>query len=208
MILGKKIGMTQIFENEKLIPVTVIEAGPSFVVQVKTMEKEGYNAITLAFDEKKEKNTNKPEMGVFKKAGITPKKFLKEFKVDSTENYTLGQEFTVSSLETIEFVDIQGVSKGKGTAGVMKRHNFGGNRATHGVSRNHRLGGSNAGGAASNSNVPKGKRMAGRMGNENVTIQNLQVVRYDETNNLLLVKGAVPGPKNGYLVIKKAVKKY
>lgn len=141
MILGKKIGMTQIFENEKLIPVTVIEAGPSFVVQVKTMEKEGYNAITLAFDEKKEKNTNKPEMGVFKKAGITPKKFLKEFKVDSTENYTLGQEFTVSSLETIEFVDIQGVSKGKGTAGVMKRHNFGGNRATHGVSRNHRLGG-------------------------------------------------------------------
>lgn len=208
MILGKKIGMTQIFENEKLIPVTVIEAGPSFVVQVKTMEKEGYNAITLAFDEKKEKNTNKPEMGVFKKAGITPKKFLKEFKVDSTENYTLGQEFTVSSLETIEFVDIQGVSKGKGTAGVMKRHNFGGNRATHGVSRNHRLGGSNAGGAASNSNVPKGKRMAGRMGNENVTIQNLQVVRYDEINNLLLVKGAVPGPKNGYLVIKKAVKKY
>lgn len=208
MILGKKIGMTQIFENEKLIPVTVIEAGPSFVVQVKTMEKEGYNAITLAFDEKKEKNTNKPEMGVFKKAGITPKKFLKEFKVDSTENYTLGQEFTVSSLETIEFVDIQGVSKGKGTAGVMKRHNFGGNRATHGVSRNHRLGGSNAGGAASNSNVPKGKRMAGRMGNENVTIQNLQVVTKLETNNLLLVKGAVPGPKNGYLVIKKAVKKY
>lgn len=208
MILGKKIGMTQIFENEKLIPVTVIEAGPNFVVQVKTMEKEGYNAITLAYDEKKEKNTNKPEMGVFKKAGITPKKFLKEFKVDSTENYTLGQEFTVSSLETIEFVDIQGMSKGKGTAGVMKRHNFGGNRATHGVSRNHRLGGSNAGGAASNSNVPKGKRMAGRMGNENVTIQNLQVVRYDETNNLLLVKGAVPGPKNGYLVIKKAVKKY
>lgn len=208
MILGKKIGMTQIFENEKLIPVTVIEAGPSFVVQIKTMEKEGYNAITLAFDEKKEKNTNKPEMGVFKKAGVTPKKFLKEFKVDSTENYTLGQEFTVSSLETIEFVDIQGVSKGKGTAGVMKRHNFGGNRATHGVSRNHRLGGSNAGGAASNSNVPKGKRMAGRLGNENVTVQNLLVVKYDEANKLLLVKGAVPGPKNGYLVIKKSVKKY
>ncbi|WP_068268800.1 50S ribosomal protein L3 [Caviibacter abscessus] len=208
MILGKKIGMTQIFENEKLIPVTVIEAGPSFVVQVKTMEKEGYNAITLAFDEKKEKNTTKPEMGVFKKAGITPKKFVKEFRVDSTENYSLGQEFTVASLETIEFVDIQGVSKGKGTAGVMKRHNFGGNRATHGVSRNHRLGGSNAGGAASNSNVPKGKRMAGRLGNENVTIQNLQVIKYDEANSLLLVKGAVPGPKNGYLVIKKSVKKY
>lgn len=208
MILGKKIGMTQIFENEKLIPVTVIEAGPNFVVQLKTVEKEGYNAITLAFDEKKEKLTNKPEMGVFKKAGVTPKKFLKEFKVESTENYTLGQEVSVSSFETIEYVDIQGVSKGKGTAGFMKRHNFGGNRATHGVSRNHRLGGSNAGGAASNSNVPKGKRMAGRLGNENVTIQNLKVVKYDEANNLLLVKGAVPGAKNGYLVIKKSVKKY
>ena len=208
MILGKKIGMTQIFENEKLIPVTVIEAGPNFVVQLKTVEKEGYNAITLAFDEKKEKLTNKPEMGVFKKAGVTPKKFLKEFKVESTENYTLGQEVSVSSFETIEYVDIQGVSKGKGTAGVMKRHNFGGNRASHGVSRNHRLGGSNAGGAASTSNVPKGKRMAGRLGNENVTIQNLKVVKYDEANNLLLVKGAVPGAKNGYLVIKKSVKKY
>lgn len=208
MILGKKIGMTQIFENEKLIPVTVIEAGLNFVVQLKTVEKEGYNAITLAFDEKKEKLTNKPEMGVFKKAGVTPKKFLKEFKVESTENYTLGQEVNVSSFETIEYVDIQGVSKGKGTAGVMKRHNFGGNRASHGVSRNHRLGGSNAGGAASNSNVPKGKRMAGRLGNENVTIQNLKVVKYDEANNLLLVKGAVPGAKNGYLVIKKSVKKY
>ena len=208
MILGKKIGMTQIFENEKLIPVTVIEAGPNFVVQLKTIKKEGYNAITLAFDEKKEKLTNKPEMGVFKKAGVTPKKFLKEFNVESTENYTLGQQVSVSSFATIEYVDIQGISKGKGTAGVMKRHNFGGNRASHGVSRNHRLGGSNAGGAASNSNVPKGKRMAGRLGNENVTIQNLKVVKYDEANNLLLVKGAVPGAKNGYLVIKKSVKKY
>ena len=208
MILGKKIGMTQIFENEKLIPVTVIEAGPNFVVQLKTVEKEGYNAITLAFDEKKEKLTNKPEMGVFKKAGVTPKKFLKEFKVESTENYTLGQEVSVSSFETIEYVDIQGVSKGKGTAGVMKRHNFGGNRATHGVSRNHRLGGSNAGGAASNSNVPKGKKMAGRLGAEKVTVQNLQVIKFDVENSLLLVKGAVPGPKNGYLVIKKSVKKY
>ena len=147
MILGKKIGMTQIFEDEKLIPVTVIEAGSNFVVQIKTNEKEGYNAITLAFDEKKEKNTNKPEAGLFKKAGITPKKFLKEFKVADTASYELGQEFKVDVLEGIEFVDITGTSKGKGTAGVMKRHNFGGNRASHGVSRNHRLGGSNAGGA-------------------------------------------------------------
>ena len=208
MILGKKIGMTQIFEDEKLIPVTVIEAGSNFVVQIKTNEKEGYNAITLSFDEKKEKNTNKPEAGLFKKAGITPKKFLKEFKVADTASYELGQEFKVDVLEGIEFVDITGTSKGKGTAGVMKRHNFGGNRASHGVSRNHRLGGSNAGGAASNSNVPKGKKMAGRLGNEQVTVQNLRVIKFDVENNLLLVKGAIPGPKNGYLVIKKSVKKY
>ena len=208
MILGKKIGMTQIFEDEKLIPVTVIEAGPNFIVQKKSEEKDGYNAITLAYDDKKEKNTIKPEMGIFKKAGITPKKFLKEFKVTELESYELGQEFKVDVLEGIEFVDIVGTSKGKGTAGVMKRHNFGGNRASHGVSRNHRLGGSNAGGAASNSNVPKGKKMAGRLGNEQVTVQNLKVVKFDAENNLLLVKGAVPGPKNGYLVIKNSVKKY
>lgn len=207
MILGKKIGMTQIFDDKKLVPVTVIEIGSNFVVQVKTSEKEGYNAIALAFDEKREKLANKPEMGVFKKAGITPKKVIKEFHVDSVEGYELGQELTIASLEGVEFVDIQGVSKGKGTAGVMKRHNFGGNRATHGVSRNHRLGGSNAGGAASNSNVPKGKRMAGRLGNENVTVQNLKVVSFDTENGVLLVKGAVPGAKNGYLVIKKAIKK-
>ena len=208
MILGKKVGMTQIFEDEKLVPVTVIEAGSNFVVQVKTTEKEGYDAITLAFDDKKEKNTIKPEMGIFKKAGITPKKFLKEFKVTNTSEFQLGQEIKVDVLEGIEFVDVTGTSKGQGTAGVMKRHNFGGNRASHGVSRNHRLGGSNAGGAASNSNVPKGKKMAGRLGNEQVTVQNLKVIKFDVENNLLLVKGAIPGPKNGYLVIKKSVKKY
>lgn len=208
MLLGKKIGMTQIFEGEKLIPVTVIEAGPNFVIQKKNVEKDGYNALTLGYDEKKEKNTIKPEMGVFKKAGVTPKKFLKEFKTDNLDSYELGQEIKVDSFEGIEFVDVSGTSKGKGTAGVMKRHNFGGNRATHGVSRNHRLGGSNAGGAASNSNVPKGKKMAGRLGNENVTVQNLRVVKFDVENNLLLVKGAIPGPKNGYLIIKKSVKKY
>ena len=208
MLLGKKIGMTQIFEGEKLIPVTVIEAGSNFIVQIKTEEKEGYNSITLAFDDKKEKNTIKPEMGLFKKAGITPKRFLKELKVADTVAFELGQEIKVDVLEGIEFIDVTGTSKGKGTAGVMKRHNFGGNRATHGVSRNHRLGGSNAGGAASNSNVPKGKKMAGRLGNEQVTVQNLKVVKFDVENNLLLVKGAIPGPKNGYLIIKKSVKKY
>ena len=208
MLLGKKIGMTQIFEGEKLIPVTVIEAGPNFVIQKKNVSKDGYNALTLGYDDKKEKNTIKPEMGVFKKAGVTPKKFLKEFRTDNLDSYELGQEIKVDSFEGIEFVDVSGTSKGKGTAGVMKRHNFGGNRATHGVSRNHRLGGSNADGAASNSNVPKGKKMAGRLGNESVTVQNLRVVKFDVENNLLLVKGAIPGPKNGYLVIKKSVKKY
>ena len=208
MLLGKKIGMTQIFEGEKLIPVTVIEAGPNFVIQKKNVSKDGYNALTLGYDDKKEKNTIKPEMGVFKKAGITPKRFLKEFKVEDLSAFELGQEIKVDVFEGIEFVDIVGTSKGKGTAGVMKRHNFGGNRASHGVSRNHRLGGSNAGGAASNSNVPKGKKMAGRLGNEQVTVQNLKVVKFDVENSLLLVKGAVPGPKNGYLVIKKSVKKY
>ncbi len=207
MLLGKKIGMTQVFENEKLIPVTVVEVKSNFVVQIKTVEKEGYNAVALATGEKREKLVNKPKMGVFKKAGISPQRLTKEFHVNSVDGYELGQELNVASLEGIEFVDIQGVSKGKGTAGVMKRHNFGGNRATHGVSRNHRLGGSNAGGAASNSNVPKGKKMAGRMGNENVTVQNLRVVKFDVENNLLLVKGAVPGAKNGYLVIKKSIKK-
>ena len=165
MILGKKVGMTQIFENEQLIPVTVIEAGTNFVTQIKTVEKEGYNAITLAYGDKKEKNTTKPELGIFKKAGITPKRFLREFKVENPEEFSLGQEIKLDVLEGIEFIDITGTSKGKGTAGVMKRHNFGGNRASHGVSRNHRLGGSNAGGAASNSNVPKGKKMAGIGGN-------------------------------------------
>lgn len=208
MILGKKIGMTQIFENEKLIPVTVIEAASNNVIQIKTTEKEGYEAILLGFDNKREKLVNKPEMGIFKKAGVSPKKFMKEFKVETASEYSLGQEITLDVFEGIEYVDITGMSKGKGTAGVMKRHNFGGNRATHGVSRNHRLGGSNAGGAASNSNVPKGKRMAGRLGNEQVTVQNLKVVKYDVENNLLLVKGAVPGPKNGYIVIRKSVKKY
>ena len=208
MILGKKIGMTQIFEDEKLIPVTVIEAGTNFITQIKTEEKEGYNAITLAYGDKREKNTTKPELGIFKKAGVTPKRFLKEFKVANPADFALGQEIKVDVLEGIEFVDISGTSKGKGIAGVMKRHNFGGNRASHGVSRNHRLGGSNAGGAASNSNVPKGKKMAGRLGAEKVTVQNLQVIKFDVENSLLLVKGAVPGPKNGYLVIKKSVKKY
>ena len=205
-ILGKKIGMTQIFEDGKVVPVTVIEAGPNFVLQTKTTEKDGYVAIQVGFGEKREKNTTKPLMGIFNKAGVKPQRFVRELRVESVEGYTLGQEIKVDVLGTTEFVDITGTSKGKGTAGVMKRHNFHGNRATHGVSRNHRLGGS-IGNSSTPGEVYKCRKMAGRMGNEKVTVQNLKVVRVDVENNLLLVKGAVPGAKNGYLTIKAALKK-
>ena len=205
-ILGKKIGMTQIFEDGKVIPVTVIEAGPNFVLQTKTTENDGYVAIQVGFDEKREKNTTKPLMGIFNKAGVKPQRFVKELRVESVDAYALGQEIKVDILADVEFVDITGTSKGKGTAGVMKRHNFHGNRATHGVSRNHRLGGS-IGNSSTPGEVYKGRKMAGRLGNDKVTVQNLKVVRVDAENNLLLVKGAVPGAKNGYLTIKVALKK-
>lgn len=205
-ILAKKIGMTQIFEDGKFIPVTVVEAGPNFVLQKKTVENDGYTALQLGFDEKKEKNTTKPVMGIFKKAGVNPQRFVKELRVDSVEGYELGQEIKVNVLAGVEFVDITGTSKGKGTSGVMKRHGFGGNRASHGVSRNHRLGGS-IGMSTWPGKVLKGKRMAGQYGNETVTVQNLKVVKVDAENNLLLIKGAVPGSKNSYIVVKPAVKK-
>lgn len=205
-ILAKKIGMTQIFEDGKFIPVTVVEAGPNFVLQKKTVENDGYTALQLGFDGKKEKNTTKPVMGIFKKAGVNPQRFVKELRVDSVEGYELGQEIKVDVLAGVEFVDITGTSKGKGTSGVMKRHGFGGNRASHGVSRNHRLGGS-IGMSTWPGKVLKGKRMAGQYGNETVTVQNLKVVKVDAENNLLLIKGAVPGSKNSYIVVKPAVKK-
>ena len=205
-ILAKKIGMTQIFEDGKFIPVTVVEAGPNFVLQKKTVENDGYTALQLGFDEKKEKNTTKPVMGIFKKAGVNPQRFVKELRVDSVEGYELGQEIKVDVLAEVQYVDITGTSKGKGTSGVMKRHGFGGNRASHGVSRNHRLGGS-IGMSTWPGKVLKGKRMAGQYGNETVTVQNLKVVKVDAENNLLLIKGAVPGSKNSYIVVKPAVKK-
>ena len=205
-ILAKKIGMTQIFEDGKFIPVTVVEAGPNYVLQKKTVENDGYTALRLGFDEKKEKNTTKPIMGIFKKAGVNPQRFVKELRVDSVEGFELGQEIKADVLAEVEYVDITGTSKGKGTAGVMKRHNFGGNRASHGVSRNHRLGGS-IGMSSWPGKVLKGKRMAGQYGNATVTVQNLKVVKVDVENNLLLIKGAVPGSKNSYIVVKPAVKK-
>ena len=205
-ILAKKIGMTQIFEDGKFIPVTVVEAGPNYVLQKKTVENDGYTAIQLGFDEKKEKNTTKPIMGIFKKAGVNPQRFVKELRVDSVEGFELGQEIKADVLAEVEYVDITGTSKGKGTSGVMKRHNFSGNRASHGVSRNHRLGGS-IGMSSWPGKVLKGKRMAGQYGNATVTVQNLKVVKVDVANNLLLIKGAVPGSKNSYIVVKPAIKK-
>ena len=191
-ILAKKIGMTQIFEDGKFIPVTVVEAGPNYVLQKKTVENDGYTALQLGFDEKKEKNTTKPIMGIFKKAGVNPQRFVKELRVDSVEGFELGQEIKADVLAEVEYVDITGTSKGKGTAGVMKRHNFGGNRASHGVSRNHRLGGS-IGMSSWPGKVLKGKRMAGQYGNATVTVQNLKVVKVDVENNLLLIKGVLSG---------------
>lgn len=205
-ILAKKIGMTQIFEDGKFIPVTVVEAGPNYVLQKKTVENDGYTALQLGFDEKKEKNTTKPIMGIFKKAGVNPQRFVKELRVDSVEGFELGQEIKADVLAEVEYVDITGTSKGKGTAGVMKRHNFAGNRASHGVSRNHRLGGS-IGMSSWPGKVLRGKKMAGQYGNATVTVQNLKVVKVDIENNLLLIKGAVPGSKNSYIVVKPAVKK-
>lgn len=205
-ILAKKIGMTQIFEDGKFIPVTVVEAGPNYVLQKKTVENDGYTALQLGFDEKKEKNTTKPIMGIFKKAGVNPQRFVKELRVDSVEGFELGQEIKADVLAEAEYVDITGTSKGKGTAGVMKRHNFAGNRASHGVSRNHRLGGS-IGMSSWPGKVLRGKKMAGQYGNATVTVQNLKVVKVDVENNLLLIKGAVPGSKNSYIVVKPAVKK-
>lgn len=205
-ILAKKIGMTQIFEDGKFIPVTVVEAGPNYVLQKKTVENDGYTALQLGFDEKKEKNTTKPIMGIFKKAGVNPQRFVKELRVDSVEGFELGQEIKPDVLAEVEYVDITGTSKGKGTAGVMKRHNFAGNRASHGVSRNHRLGGS-TGMSSWPGKVLRGKKMAGQYGNATVTVQNLKVVKVDVENNLLLIKGAVPGSKNSYIVVKPAVKK-
>lgn len=205
-ILGKKIGMTQIFEDGKFVPVTVVEAGPNFVLQKKSVENEGYTAVQLGFDEKKEKNSTKPMMGIFNKVGVKPLRFIREIKVADTNGYELGQEIKVDTLNGVEFVDITGTSKGKGTSGVMKRHNFSGNRATHGVSRNHRLGGS-IGQSSWPGKVLKGLKMAGQYGNATVTVQNLKVVKVDAENNVILIKGAVPGAKNGYLVIKPAIKK-
>jgi len=204
-IIGKKIGMTQIFTEEgEVIPVTVVEASPNQVVQIKTLENDGYNAIQVGYGDKKSNRTNKPQKGHFEKAGVTPKKVLKEFLVEDTKTYSLGQEIKVDVFEAGEKVDVVGTSKGKGTQGPIKRHNQGRGPMTHG-SKYHRGPGSQ-GASAYPSRVFKGQTGAGRMGNERVTIQNLEIAKIDNERNLLLIKGAIPGPKGGIVTITETVK--
>ena len=203
-IIGKKIAMTSLFdENGKNIPCTIIQAGPCVVTQVRTEEKDGYKSVQLGFDDAKEKNTSAALKGHFKKAGTTPKRKLVEFYGAFVDDLELGKEVTVDIFKEGEYVDITGVSKGKGFQGVVKRHGFGGvGQATHGQHNRLRAPGS-IGAGSDPSRVFKGMRMAGRMGGKNVTVQNLNVVKIDNEENLLIVKGAIPGPKNSYVIIRK-----
>lgn len=204
-IMGKKIGMTQVFtEDGVVIPVTVVEAGPVFVTQIKTVETDGYNAVQIAFGDIKDKNVNKPMKGHFAKAGVENKKYVMEFRVEDTSAYQVGQELKADIFEEGMKIDVTGTSKGKGTAGPIKRWNQSRGPETHG-SKYHRGPGS-IGAASYPARVIKGMKMAGHMGSEQVTVQNLEVVKIDTERNLLLVKGAVPGPRKGLVTIKKAVK--
>ena len=205
-IMGKKIGMTQIFdENGVMIPVTVVEAGPVVVTQIKTEETDGYNAVQVGFGEVKEKHVNKPMKGHFAKAGVALKKHVKELRPeDGVENYSLAQEIKVDIFEVGEKIDVTGISKGKGFQGSIKRHGQSRGPETHG-SHYHRAPGS-MGSASDPSKVRKGKKLPGHMGHTRVTIQNLDVARVDAEKNLILIKGAIPGPKKGLVVIKTAVK--
>lgn len=198
--------MTQIFkEDGSVVPVTVIEAGPLVVVQKKTVETDGYNAIQVGFQNIKEQRINKPTKGHFDKGNVAYKKYLKEFRVENPDTYEIGQEIKADLFAEGDLIDVTGTSKGKGTQGVIKRHGFGRGRESHG-SKFHRMPGGLSAGTYPG-RVFKGHRMMGRMGNERVTVQNLEVVKVDAEKNLILIKGAVPGPKKGIVTIKETVKK-
>ena len=204
-ILATKVGMTQIFnEDGVLIPVTVLQAGPCVVTQVKTEENDGYNAVQVGFADIREKLVNKPRQGQFDKAEVPYKRFLREFRFDNASEYTVKQEIKADIFEVGDHIDATAISKGKGYQGAIKRHGQSRGPMTHG-SKYHRHAGSN-GAASDPSKVFKGKKMPGQMGHVKVTVQNLEVVRVDAENNLLLVKGSVPGPKKSLITIKETVK--
>ena len=205
-LIGKKIGMTQIFdENGKMIPVTVVEAGPCVVVQKKTTENDGYEAVQVGYGDVKANKVTKPMGGHFKKADVAPKKVLKEFRLADTSAVNVGDILKADIFAAGEYVDVVGKSKGKGTAGVIKRWNFGRLRESHGTGPVARHGGSL--GVIDPARIFKGKKMAGHLGSERVTVQNLSVVKVDVENNLIAIKGSIPGPKGGIVVIADSVKK-
>ena len=205
-IIGKKVGMTQVFtEDGRVEPVTVIEAGPCYVTQIKSVETDGYNSVQIAYGEIKTKNVNKAQTGMFKKAGVEPKRVLKEFKYNDTTKFAVGQEIKADMFSEGDMVDVTGISKGHGFTGVIKRWNQRRLKMTHGVGPVHREVGS-MGANSTPSRVFKGKKMPGHYGHETITVQNLKVVRVDADRNFILVKGSIPGPKNSMVTIKSAVK--
>ncbi|MBN1788687.1 MAG: 50S ribosomal protein L3 [Sedimentisphaerales bacterium] len=209
MILGKKIGMTQVYDNDgRIVPVTVIQAGPCTVMQVKTTETDGYEAVQMGIDNVKKSRQIKSQIGHASKANDVPKKFVREFRFEgSPGEYKQGDKVTVEVLAEAKHVDVVGTSKGKGYAGVMKRHGFGGFPGSHGTERKHRAGGSigsHASDRGHGGNVKKGKRMSGHMGNVRVTSKNHALVSIDAEKNLLIVKGSVPGPAGGYVMVKES----
>ena len=205
-IIGEKLGMTQIFdEGGRAVPVTVLHAGPCVVAQIRTAEKDGYAAVQLGFGDLPEKKATKPVKGHFAKAGVPATRHLVELRTEDVTSYTLGQEIKADVFAAGDPVDVIGVSKGKGFAGNMKRHNFGGMPASHGTERKHRQSGS-VGSGTTPGRVDKGKKMPGHLGHERVTVLNLRVVETDPERNLLLVRGAVPGPNGGLVMVRSAVK--
>ncbi len=205
-LLGTKLGMTQTWdENNRVVPVTVIQAGPCVVTEVRTSDRHGYDGVQIAYGDIDPRKVNKPARGHFDKAGVTPRRHLLELRTADASTYTLGQELTAETFAAGETVDVSATTKGKGFAGVMKRHGFGGLRASHGVHKKHRSPGS-IGGCATPGRVFKGVRMPGRMGGEKITTQNITVHQVDAGKGLILLKGAVPGPKGGLVLIRNASK--
>ena len=205
-IVGEKVGMTQVWDDEnRVVPVTVVRVQPCRVVQVKTVENDGYSALQITFGSRDASKLNKPAQGHYGKNGVEPGVRLVELRLDDVSGYEVGQEIRADLLEAGELIDVTAVSKGKGFAGVMKRHNFSGQKASHGTHRVHRMPGS-IGACATPARVFKGTRMAGRMGNEKVTTQNLTVVQADADRDLVLVRGAIPGPRGGFVLIRNATK--